>query len=84
MAEKSGFWSGFWLGAIVGGVTSAIVVSLLNKEDESIDTLEPANRRDPSLKDDLQQKIAQLNAAIDAVSKEISAQEEVSSTVQEQ
>jgi hypothetical protein len=79
MADKSnGFWGGFWLGAIVGGITSALIIAKLNQSDtdESIETLpEEAVSKDDLAKRDLQAKIAQLNAAIDAVSEEIKSRE---------
>jgi hypothetical protein len=81
MAEKSNFWGGFWLGTIVGGVTAAIVISRLNAEEDPSALGEGGQSHDPSLKDDLQQKIAQLNAAIDAVSQEISVQESEAASV---
>ncbi len=80
MAEKSsGFWAGFWLGAVVGGVTSALVISRLGTVDEGDRPLADAkaNESNPELSGEdlarrnLEQKIAQLNAAIDAVSQEI-------------
>ena len=79
MADKSnGFWGGFWLGTIVGGITSALIIAKLNQTDtdESIETLpEEAVSKDDLAKRDLQAKIAQLNAAIDAVSEEIKSRE---------
>jgi hypothetical protein len=80
MAEKSnGFWAGFWLGTLVGGITSALVLSRLGTGEDSDRPLgdAKANETNPELSGEdlarrnLEQKIAQLNAAIDAVSKEI-------------
>ncbi len=80
MADKSsGFWGGFWLGALVGGITSALVISRLTAVEEDDRPLADAKASDPNselsgedqARRTLEQKIAQLNAAIDAVSQEI-------------
>jgi len=80
MADKSnGFWGGFWLGAIVGGITSAVVLSRLTAVEEGDRSLADAKASEASselsaedlARRNLEQKIAQLNAAIDAVSQEI-------------
>ena len=85
MAEKSGnCLGGFILGTIAGSALGIIFGSKLNKildpnqisspEDESnipITSEERTNRT----KRGLEQKIAQLNAAIDAVSKELTTSE---------
>lgn len=84
MAEKSGnFLGGFILGTIAGSALGIIFGSKLNKildqdqtsspEDEStlpVTSEEIANRT----KRGLEQKIAQLNQAIDAVSQELSSE----------
>jgi gas vesicle protein len=84
MAEKSGnFLGGFILGTIAGSALGIILGSKLNKildpdqttspDDESsmpITSEEIANRT----KRGLEQKIAQLNEAIDAVSQELSTE----------
>lgn len=81
MAEKSGnFFGGFILGTIAGSALGILLGSKLNKlldpdtldtEDPTATTEEIANRT----KRGLEQKIAQLNAAIDAVSQELTASE---------
>jgi hypothetical protein len=86
MSDKSdNFFGGFILGAIAGGVVGALIASKLSdpkykelsqlEDDEDIDDdenslldEEPIDRA----KRGLEQKIAQLNAAIDAVSNELS------------
>jgi len=81
MSDRSnGFWGGFWLGAIVGGITSALVISRLTAGEEDERSLTDAKACEPNAelsgedqaRRTLEQKIAQLNAAIDAVSQEIS------------
>lgn len=87
MSDKSdNFGGGFIFGAIVGGVVGAVVVSKLGKESEqSIDGIDSDSQLSGDAKADLkstdrakrslEQKIAQLNAAIDAVSYELSNSE---------
>ncbi|MDX1976367.1 MAG: hypothetical protein SFT94_01720 [Pseudanabaenaceae cyanobacterium bins.68] len=82
MAEKSNdnFWGGFLLGAVIGGTTAAIVTKLLSNSPQleldqadlpSADSLEPAEPGGESMRENLEQKIVQLNQAIDAVSHEL-------------
>jgi gas vesicle protein len=83
MSDKSdNFFGGFILGAIAGGVVGALIASKLNEsahqndlesdlildDDENLLDREPVDLA----KRGLEQKIAQLNAAIDAVSNELS------------
>lgn len=87
MSDKSdNFFGGFILGAIAGGVVGALIASKLSdsakyKEINQLDDDEDINDDENSLLDEepidrakrgLEQKIAQLNAAIDAVSNELS------------
>lgn len=80
MAEKSNdnFWTGFLLGAVVGGATAAIAAKLLSNDQEpepaelqSADPLNVAEEGGESIRENLEQKIVQLNQAIDAVSQEL-------------
>jgi hypothetical protein len=85
MAEKSrdNFWGGFLLGAIVGGATVAVVTAILSKNQEeldpensdSVDGAEannlPNQPEGDRIRQNLEQKIVQLNQAIDAVSQEM-------------
>jgi len=83
MAEKSGnFLGGFILGTLIGSALGVVIGSKLNTvlskndsnnelevaEDNELTTEEPSTKA----KRTLEQKIAQLNSAIDAVSNELS------------
>ncbi len=83
MSDKSdNFFGGFILGAIAGGVVGALIASKLNdsakqndlESDQTIDDEENLLDQEPVdlARRGLEQKIAQLNAAIDAVSNELS------------
>ena len=84
MAENSGnFWGGFLFGAAIGGVVGALVaIKLTEPEDETLDRQSTEDRL-PSkpqtsnefARRNLEKKIAQLNAAIDSVSQELSVAE---------
>ena len=85
MSQRSGFGSGFILGAlfggVVGGVAGAIAASRVNKQNDTVEedwiegetslqfdteeNMEIARRR-------LENKIAQLNGAIDDVRQQMS------------
>jgi gas vesicle protein len=83
MADKSGnFLGGFLLGTLVGGVLGLVIASKLSEsEPEPESILTDTNNLDLQLpnnltkqelaKRSLEQKIAQLNEAIDAVSQEL-------------
>jgi gas vesicle protein len=83
MSDKSdNFFGGFILGAIAGGVVGALIASKLNdsakqpdlESDQILDEEESLLDQEPVdlARRGLEQKIAQLNAAIDAVSNELS------------
>ncbi|NJK33881.1 MAG: hypothetical protein HC919_02445 [Oscillatoriales cyanobacterium SM2_2_1] len=74
MAEKSGnFWGGFFVGAILGGAIGAIAaLKLTEPSDDASDTLTDSPANAEQSRRTLEQKIANLNAAIDAVSQELS------------
>jgi hypothetical protein len=83
--SKSGnFWGGFLFGSLIGGVVGALVANTLSRralteaddfaEDDEPLTDEHSTGRDATRRN-LEQKIAQLNASIDAVSKELSIDE---------
>ncbi|MFN5854444.1 MAG: hypothetical protein ACK456_00875 [Pseudanabaenaceae cyanobacterium] len=83
--SKSGnFWGGFLFGSLIGGVVGALVANTLSRralaeaddfaEDDEPSTDDHSNGRDATRRN-LEQKIAQLNASIDAVSKELSIDE---------
>lgn len=84
MSDKSdNFFGGFILGAIAGGVVGALIASKLTDSstkqndlasDETMDDEENLLGQEPVdlARRGLEQKIAQLNAAIDAVSNELS------------
>ncbi len=83
MSDKSdNFFGGFILGAIAGGVVGALIASKLNdsatqtdlESDLILDDEENLLDQEPGelARRGLEQKIAQLNAAIDAVSNELS------------
>jgi gas vesicle protein len=83
MSDKSdNFFGGFILGAIAGGVVGALIASKLNdsakqsdlETDRILDDEDSLLDREPVdlARRGLEQKIAQLNAAIDAVSNELS------------
>lgn len=83
MSDKSdNFFGGFILGAIAGGVVGALIASRLNdsakqnelESDQILDDEESLLDQEPVdlARRGLEQKIAQLNAAIDAVSNELS------------
>jgi hypothetical protein len=84
MAENSGnFWGGFLFGAAIGGVVGALVaIKLTEPEDETGDRQsnedrlpsKPQNSNEFARRN-LEKKIAQLNAAIDSVSQELSVAE---------
>jgi gas vesicle protein len=74
MAEKSGnFWGGFFVGAVLGGAVGAIAALKLTEasEDNPEVPADGAIHAEQSRRT-LEQKIANLNAAIDAVSQELS------------
>jgi len=87
MSEKSkdNFWGGFLLGVIVGGTTAAVVTAILSKNQNDAEAdLEAENPMDgiaernlhnqpegDRIRQNLEQKIVQLNQAIDAVSQEM-------------
>jgi hypothetical protein len=88
MSDKpSNFWGGFIFGAIIGGVVGAVVTSQIGKSNQeaAIEDQDGGDRLsgEPSTENvvkpedkarrSLEQKIAQLNAAIDAVSHELSS-----------
>ncbi len=82
MAEKSGnFLGGFILGTIAGSALGIFLGSKLNKmlDPDTIDTSDDASATAEEIaiktKRGLEHKIAQLNAAIDAVSQELTASE---------
>ncbi len=69
MANKSdNFWGGFLLGTAIGALVGAVVVAKL-KDNTNEETGEELESKDIALT--LEEKIAQLNAAIDAVSEEL-------------
>ncbi|CAN1213060.1 Gas vesicle protein [Tumidithrix helvetica PCC 7403] len=83
MADKSGnFFGGFLLGTLVGGVLGLVIASKLNEPEPDPESL-PSSETDLNLQPSndaakhdvarrsLEQKIAQLNEAIDAVSQEL-------------
>ncbi len=84
MAENSGnFWGGFLFGAAIGGAVGALVaIKLTEPEDVTGDRLsnddrlpsKPQNSNEFARRN-LEKKIAQLNAAIDSVSQELSVAE---------
>ncbi len=83
--SKSGnFWGGFLFGSLIGGVVGALVANTLSRR--ALSETDDFAEDDETLADDngtgrdatrrsLEQKIAQLNASIDAVSKELSIDE---------
>lgn len=82
MSDKSAnFLGGFILGAITGGVVGLVLASKLNNSEKDGElgdgTVDAPQLSDPESVEkariNLEQKIAQLNAAIDAVSHELSA-----------
>ncbi|AFY73902.1 hypothetical protein Syn7502_01868 [Synechococcus sp. PCC 7502] len=87
MAEKSSsFLGGFILGTIVGSALGVILGSKVNQvldqaqednDNPGDQAIAPATAEEIAAKTKLglEQKIAQLNAAIDAVSKELSTSE---------
>jgi predicted nucleic acid-binding Zn-ribbon protein len=84
MADNSGnFWGGFLLGAAVGGVVGALVaIKLTEPEDEMLERQTDGDRlidkpqtSNEFARRNLEKKIAQLNAAIDSVSQELSTAE---------
>lgn len=69
MANKSdNFWGGFFVGTVLGALVGAVVVAKVSNNAKE-ETPEELDNRDIALS--LEEKIAQLNAAIDAVSKEL-------------
>jgi TolA-binding protein len=85
MADNSGnFWGGFLFGAIVGGAVGALVaIKLTQSEDEMLDRQADSDRlidkpqtSNEFARRNLEKKIAQLNAAIDSVSQELSTAED--------
>ncbi len=69
MSNKSdNFWGGFWLGTAIGALVGA-VVAVKVRESRAEEVPEEPDNRDIALT--LEEKIAQLNAAIDAVSEEL-------------
>jgi len=84
MADNSGnFWGGFLFGAAIGGAIGALVaLKLTEPEDEPIDRqlggdplLDKPQTSNEFARRNLEKKIAQLNAAIDSVSKELAMTE---------
>ncbi len=86
MTEKPGnFFGGFILGAIAGSALGVVLGDKLNKilasnltdfaaDEADISSKNPAHNEE-SAKRGLEQKIARLNAAIDAVSRELNVSE---------
>jgi len=85
MADNSGnFWGGFLFGAVVGGAVGALIAIKLTEPendeiiegqsegDRLIDKPQPSNEL---ARRNLEKKIAQLNAAIDSVSQELTTAE---------
>jgi len=84
MADNSGnFWGGFLFGAAIGGAVGALVaLKLTEPEDETIDRqsegdplFDKPQTSNEFARRNLEKKIAQLNAAIDSVSKELAMTE---------
>lgn len=84
MADNSGnFWGGFLFGAAIGGAVGALVaLKLTEPEDETVDRqlggdplLDKPQTSNEFARRNLEKKIAQLNAAIDSVSKELAIAE---------
>jgi len=82
MAEKSdNFLGGFILGTIAGSALGIILGSKLNKildrQETNNDETTPATTEEIAMRNKrgLEQKIAQLNEAIDAVSQELTTSE---------
>jgi len=83
--SKSGnFWGGFLFGSLIGGVVGALVANTISRrtlseaddfaeDDEALP--DDSNNGQDLARRNLEQKIAQLNASIDAVSKELSINE---------
>ena len=82
MADNSGnFWGGFLFGAAIGGAVGALVAIKLTEPEDEIDDRQSDRVRDkPQTSNEfarrnLEKKIAQLNAAIDSVSQELTTAE---------
>ncbi len=82
MADNSGnFWGGFLFGAAIGGAVGALVaIKLTEPEDETDDRQSDRLKDKPQTSNEfarrnLEKKIAQLNAAIDSVSQELTTAE---------
>lgn len=78
MGEKSGkFLGGFILGTIVGSTLGVLLGSKLNQVLGADAEPDIANTDEVSVqtRQNLEQKIAQLNAAIDAISRELGTSE---------
>ncbi len=70
MAEKSdNFWGGFLLGTVLGATVGAIVALKVKENSTTTEEMPESDNRDIALT--LEEKIAQLNSAIDAVSAEL-------------
>ncbi len=84
MADNSGnFWGGFLFGAAVGGMVGALVaIKLSEPESDLIDQqagrdrlIDQPQTSNEFARRNLEKKIAQLNAAIDSVSQELTKTE---------
>ena len=84
MADNSGnFWGGFFFGAAVGSVVGALVAikltepegELTERQSEGGQILDKPQTPNEFARRNLEKKIAQLNAAIDSVSQELSVAE---------
>jgi hypothetical protein len=82
MADNSGnFWGGFLFGAAVGGLVGALVaIKITEPEEEVADQIADRLIDKPQTPNEfarrnLEKKIAQLNAAIDSVSQELTTAE---------
>ena len=82
MAQQKGFGSGFIIGSIVGGVVGGLLGTVLASRSEKISdpNLEVQNNRDIAFSSEesielarhgLEDKIAQLNLAIDDVTQQL-------------
>lgn len=70
MAEKpDNFWGGFLIGTVLGATLGTIVALKVRETTAAEEEVKELDNRDIALT--LEEKIAQLNAAIDAVSEEL-------------
>ena len=84
MSDNSGnFWGGFLFGAAIGGAVGALVAIKLTEPEDEIDDRQSDRDRvkdkpqtsNELARRNLEKKIAQLNAAIDSVSQELTTAE---------